>query len=455
MSKREQTSGLPKEVSRKSTEPTTPEQPGRNKPPSRRQEYRSRAEREAEIQRYVVLGTAIAVIAVVVVLGIAIIIDQVIIPRQVVANVEGHEITVADFQKRVRLERLLRIQQLTNLVQTYQSFGYPDDQISQLLTQQPPYSTWYNELQIPDQMGLTVINDMTEEQLIRNAAAEQGVTVTQEQIDAKINDFFGYDPEAVAAASAESTAEVTATLEPTTTPTPFVSPTPSPTPTVTPTPELTPTATVTPLTTLPPEPTLTTTQQAHEFNQSKADFFTQLRTQTGMSDADINAYFEFQALREAMRDTVTPDVTQTGPFANVRHILVATEEEAQDIIAALNAGESFAELAKAASTDTGSGANGGELGWGPVSKYVKPFADAVVTAEIGATVGPIQSEFGYHIIQVRAREDREMTEDELTQAKETAFTAWIDNLKTTKQDVTQTFSNWVNYVPSDPASPFQ
>ena len=50
-----------------------------------------------------------------------------------------------------------------------------------------------------------------------------------------------------------------------------------------------------------------------------------------------------------------------------------TEEEANDIINALNAGESFAELAKSVSTDTGSGAKGGELGWQPATTYVKEF----------------------------------------------------------------------------------
>jgi parvulin-like peptidyl-prolyl isomerase len=455
MSKRERSSRLPQEGSQKSTEPTTPA-PGRQRPPSRREEYHSRAEREAQIQRYIILGTTIAVIAIVLILGITIFVDQVITPRQVVANVDGHEITVADFQKRVRLERLLRIQQLTNFVDTYRSFGFPDDQIQQALLQQPPYSTWYNELQIPDQMGLTVINDIVNEQLIRNEAAVMGISVTQEQIDAKMNDYFGYDPEAIAAAeaTAESTAEATATVEPTFTPTPFVSPTPSPTPTTTPTPEFTPTATTTPVATLPPEPTLSSTQQAEQFQQNKADFFNNIRSQTGMSDGDINSYFEFLALRDALRDSLATDITNTGAFSDARHILVATEEEAQDIIAALNSGESFAELARSASTDTGSGANGGELGWSPVSNFVKPFADAVVAAEIGAIVGPVQTEFGYHIIQVRAREDRELTEEQVSQAKEAEFSTWLEELKTSKAATTQTFSNWVNYVPSDPASPF-
>jgi peptidyl-prolyl cis-trans isomerase C len=173
-----------------------------------------------------------------------------------------------------------------------------------------------------------------------------------------------------------------------------------------------------------------------------------------MSDADINAYFELQALRKALRDSVTPEIISTGTFADARHILVATQEEAQDIIDALNAGESFADQARAVSTDTGSGAQGGELGWAPVSQYVKPFGDAILGAEIGAVVGPVESEFGFHVIQVRAREERELTEEQIETAKDNAFAAWLEELKTAKAAQVQTFDTWVSYVPTDPASPF-
>jgi peptidyl-prolyl cis-trans isomerase D len=453
MSKREQTTGLPKAGQKQPAESASPDTKQTTTPrPTKREEYRSRAERESEIQRYVILGTGIAVAVVVIILALALIVDGIIVPNQAVASVNGQNISVAQFEKRVRLERVLHIQQLTSFYNFYQSMGYPDDQIGQQLTQQEPFATYYNELQITDKMGLTVINDMVEDELIRQAAAEKGVTASPEQVQEQINQFFGYDPEAVAAA--ESTAEATATLEPTQTPTPFVSPTPSPTPTTSPTPEFTATPTTTPAATIPPEPTLSSTQQAEQFTTTKNDFYSSLRSQTGMSDAEINAYFELQALRKALRDSVTTDVTSTGPFADARHILVATQEEAQDIIDALNDGESFADLARAVSTDTGSGADGGELGWKPVSDYVKPFGDAILAADIGSVVGPVESEFGFHVIQVRAKEDRDLTEDQIESAKNNAFRTWLDALKTEKEAQTQTFDTWVNNVPTDPPSPF-
>jgi len=83
-----------------------------------------------------------------------------------------------------------------------------------------------------------------------------------------------------------------------------------------------------------------------------------------------------------------------------RHILVATEQEAKDIIAKLKGGAKFEELAKA-SKDPGSGANGGDLGWMTPAKLVKPFADAMVALKNGEiTQTPVKSDFGYHVIKL-------------------------------------------------------
>jgi len=87
------------------------------------------------------------------------------------------------------------------------------------------------------------------------------------------------------------------------------------------------------------------------------------------------------------------------------HILVDTVEEAEAIKTELAGGADFAELAKAKSTDTGSGANGGDLGWFGLGVMVQPFEDAVVAAKIGEVTGPVQSDFGYHLILVKETRD--------------------------------------------------
>ncbi len=454
MTKRSQTTGLPKESAKKiAAEPASGDKGAKSQPLQR--EYESRHEREERIQRWVIRATIVAVIAIVVLLVAAVVLDQVIVPNQVVASVEGRNITVGDFQRRVRIERYLRNQGLRNAIFQLQSFGITDSQqIMQQLQSTEPYSSWMSELQVPDQMGISVINQLVDEQVVRNYAAQNNITVSDADIDKQINQYFGFDPEALIT-EVEATAEATATVEPSSTPTPYVSPTPSPTPTITPTPELTPTSTYTPQPTLPPAVTLSVTEQTEQFQTNRDTYFRDLRGQAGVSDTDIRAYFEIQALREKVRDDVAKDITEKGVFVNARHILVATEEDAQDILAALNAGESFAELAKANSTDTGSGARGGELDWAPVTQYVKEFADAAREAEIGAFVGPVKTEFGYHIIQIRAREERDLDETQLDNAKASAFDAWLTSYKETQKDQIQTFSTWANHIPRTPLSIFE
>jgi peptidyl-prolyl cis-trans isomerase C len=83
------------------------------------------------------------------------------------------------------------------------------------------------------------------------------------------------------------------------------------------------------------------------------------------------------------------------------HILVETEEKANALKADLAAGKDFAELAKANSTDPGSAAAGGDLGWFGLGMMVKPFEDAVVAAKLGEVTGPIKSDFGWHLILVK------------------------------------------------------
>ena len=85
------------------------------------------------------------------------------------------------------------------------------------------------------------------------------------------------------------------------------------------------------------------------------------------------------------------------------HLLVETEVEAEDVMARLDGGETFADLAVEVSLDTGSGAAGGDLGCSTPDAYVGPFGDATLAAAIGEPYGPVESEFGFHVILVGSR----------------------------------------------------
>ncbi|MES2665671.1 MAG: peptidylprolyl isomerase [Pseudomonadota bacterium] len=129
-------------------------------------------------------------------------------------------------------------------------------------------------------------------------------------------------------------------------------------------------------------------------------------------DNDRRGYISGVAIQKLIAGAVTDEALQAAYDARFKgvepateysaaHILVADEAKALEIKGLLDAGGDFAELAKANSTDTGSGANGGDLGWFGKGMMVKPFEDAVVAAEIGKVTGPVKSDFGYHLIMVK------------------------------------------------------
>lgn len=101
-----------------------------------------------------------------------------------------------------------------------------------------------------------------------------------------------------------------------------------------------------------------------------------------------------QAAYEARFAEFTP---QTEYRAS--HILVDSAEKALALKARIEAGEDFATLAAENSTD-GSAQGGGDLGWFGLGQMVAPFEAAVVAAEIGKPAGPVETEFGYHLVLV-------------------------------------------------------
>lgn len=103
---------------------------------------------------------------------------------------------------------------------------------------------------------------------------------------------------------------------------------------------------------------------------------------------------------------------------NARHILIRTsalvsDREAEQQLLRLRerilGGEDFAELARANSADTGSAANGGELGWADPTIYVESFRDTIKEIRPGEISAPFKSDFGWHILQVLQWRDHDNT----------------------------------------------
>lgn len=90
--------------------------------------------------------------------------------------------------------------------------------------------------------------------------------------------------------------------------------------------------------------------------------------------------------------------------ALARHILVKTKEECEDLKNQIDGGADFAEIAKQHS-QCPSGQKGGALGEFEPGQMVKEFDDVVFSAEVNKTHGPIQTQFGYHLIEITDRQD--------------------------------------------------
>ena len=119
------------------------------------------------------------------------------------------------------------------------------------------------------------------------------------------------------------------------------------------------------------------------------------------------AYYEQEIMAREPEDEV-----------RARHILVATEKEAQDVISEVKGGMSFEEAAAEHSTGP-SGENGGDLGYFVKGDMVAPFAEAAFALKPGEISDPVKTEFGWHVIKVEDRRPRprpsfEEIEEQLT-----------------------------------------
>lgn len=123
-------------------------------------------------------------------------------------------------------------------------------------------------------------------------------------------------------------------------------------------------------------------------------------------------------------------------MARARHILVADEATAQATLAELQAGADFATLAAQRSQDTGSAANGGDLGWTPRGEFVPPFEEAIFSLPLN-TPQIVQTDFGFHIVEVLERESQRpfSSFDDLRirrnagQFYQETFVPWYENLR--------------------------
>jgi parvulin-like peptidyl-prolyl isomerase len=168
-----------------------------------------------------------------------------------------------------------------------------------------------------------------------------------------------------------------------------------------------------------------------------------LREEIG--DEDFNAWLEkegmsLEQMRERLRsdmiatkmaNRIAESVPQTADHVHARHILLATREEAERILSQLEAGEDFATLAREHSNDVSTRDVGGDLGFFPPGVLT---SDAVETAAFalqpGQVSGVVESELGFHVVQVVERmPDQDVSPENLRLLRDKAVRGWLNELR--------------------------
>ena len=124
-----------------------------------------------------------------------------------------------------------------------------------------------------------------------------------------------------------------------------------------------------------------------------------------------------------------------------RHILVNADDDPaaarasiQEARRRIQAGEDFGAVAIEMSDDQGSGANGGDLGWFGPGRMVAPFQEAAFEADIGALVGPVETTFGFHLIEVTHRASVDVQLSRLAYTIDVSV-ATLNNLQESLEDL--------------------
>jgi parvulin-like peptidyl-prolyl isomerase len=185
-----------------------------------------------------------------------------------------------------------------------------------------------------------------------------------------------------------------------------------------------------------------TPMTAEAFQQRYTEVINGFKERRSLTETEFRRLYRLRLLREKLQEVAPLDVATTEAQVHARHILIRfpevseekTQEQAeaealariQEIRRRIEAGESFADVAKAVSEDPGSKENGGDLGWFGRGRMVSEFEEAAFALEPGQISEPVKTAFGYHLIQVLEKDPaRPVDEATLAQRRQQAFADWL------------------------------
>lgn len=385
----------------------------------------ARAERE-RIQVRWLLGVIIAIAVVAIgILGYGWIDSVYIQPKKTVVTVNEDTITQGEFQGRIRIHQRELLGQLNSYMQMEQLFASDPQTLASIQELQNQIRT---QLAYPELIGQEVIYSMIRETLIRQEAEKMGIRVLPEEIERRIQHSFGFYPEG--------------------TPTLFPTPTPDATRVAAiaaaseSTPEPSPTST------LPQTPFPTATPYVLEAYEVDYEQFLDSLSDFGISESDFFVYIEAQLLEEKVREQFDPEIDRMAEHVLLQHTLIFDEEIAQEALEQLESGDAWADIVLEYSEDQNSRESSGDLGWKTLDDMVRFLGQmglAAFSAQVDEVVGPIESQYGWHLLRIVDRQDREILETAYQEAVDNAFETWIDDL-TTEAEIT-VVDDWQDHLP--------
>lgn len=434
--------------------------------PKRRVSRREKDERNTKIL-YAVLGVAAA--AIVLAIGGQALNQYYFIPNKTLASVNGHDISREDYWK-------YRSNTLVNQISQYQQYAnvFTGDQQQQYLAMAQQASAQLDEVWGSKSTDPATLNAMIDDQLYIDGLASLGLSMSDEDVQNFIDDRFA-NPEAplftptptptliperaawatgtVEADAATQTAIAEATVL-AASPEAGASPSGEGTPVgpvAVESPEATPEsspasgggvtspvagspvadgASPTSIPMATPGPTETPNQdQVRQTATANFDTYSdQVFDLTHMNRDDYMRLVAKPALaRELVNGYFQEQVGQSAEQVHARHILVGTQELADKLYADLQADPSqFEALAIENSIDTGTAPNGGDLGWFTKGVMVAPFEDVAFELANDEISEPVQTQFGWHIIQVLDHEEnRALTDEQISQTVQAETDRWL------------------------------
>ena len=421
---------------------------------SKKHKVRLQHEQQRRKMLLIAFGVVFALILVVILYGV---IDQTFLKmRKPVAKVGNETIQSGEFIKMVKLER----QQMNGQAYQYESYkqffafdeqntAYFDSLIQQIQSQ----------MAIPESVGATVIQKMIDQKVIRLYAEENGITATDQEIQEAIQRDFAYFPNGTPTPENTATPYATSTLSPTqlalVTATPIVEPVDENVEDVEvedpeqveveateevegDTTEATPTALPTP------------TVYTEDLYQENYQLFIQNFSKIGLNEEDIFELYRTQIISQKVYDLMTADTPTIEDQLWARHILVGTIEEAQEVLNRIEDGEDWTDIAAEVSTDDSNKDRGGDLGWFGRNRMVAEFETAAFELEVGEISAPVETTFGFHIIQLLGKEARPLDSSTVEQNKQLVFSEWLTAEKE-KYTIEQYNEVWTSIVPNTPA----